>query len=126
MGTKTHPAFAAIRYVSERLDLPKTFKRDVYMHDRRAIRYQPVSRPFVWAIRDHGSHLVWMDGGMGKTSLTYVRSVQEMYPETWWYGWDGARLWPLQRDIGEVQKFAARFAPSDSHEHAAFFGPGPA
>ncbi len=109
--THPHPAFTAIRDVALETGLPTHFKADVFKHDRRALRHQPHDRPFVWALHDLGSFLVWVDGGLNATTHAFVRSVQEEYPATTWYGWDGVKLARLGQRVIDVVSFSTQFDP---------------
>lgn len=95
-----HPAYAALRSIAEKLSLPRRFKRDLIVHDRRAIRFQPVDRPFLWAIHEDGTHLVWLDPPNSKHStvklIELVRAIAEINDGIRWFRWDGIALIPYR------------------------------
>lgn len=100
----TFPAhYAAIRTEAQRIRWPKKFRRDLTFHDRRFLKDLPESEPFVWILREHGTHLVCPLRWKAKHSLAELLVVlntlrTEFSDEKRAYLWDGRFLIHLSHE----------------------------
>lgn len=95
---RTIAPFAAIVSEAERIGLPTAYHRDLWLHDRDALTANPL-RPFVWAIGQTGTTIVWCDlatvrnhGARGFfDARSMVRTLVQCSRETL-YHWNGRTL----------------------------------
>jgi hypothetical protein len=97
MKRTRNPAYAALLNVARTTECLASFRSDLIHHDRRAIDRNP-GHPFVWIVRDCGTHLVWCDtdanyGEFGRDAIAAVRCIIDIFEDTrGLYFWDGVRL----------------------------------
>lgn len=90
------PAFSTIMAESLSVGLPRLWKRDLTLWDRKTLSTQPSSVAFFWILREHGTHLIiWgKDGGMrsslraisnafGQSGLVYVYEDEKLVKVDW-------------------------------------------
>jgi len=88
--------YQAIRDEAERVGWPTTFRTDLTKHDRAWLANRDPSKPFVWILREGGTHICApgiIDGVFHKASQ-YGRMVSEAFrPHPCrFYLWDGVGL----------------------------------
>lgn len=90
-----HPAWRSILEAARALGWPALFEADLYVHDRVTLAKTPADRPFVWAIGETGTHILWPEPRSWRRAETasYVRAVRDMRPE--FFAWDGRGLQPI-------------------------------
>jgi hypothetical protein len=91
------PHFDAIVAEAERIGWPLQYRRDLYVHDRALLAQLDPSVPFLWIIREGGTHLygaTFTDDRPGRDASHFAKSVASTFAEPChFYTWDGRRLW---------------------------------
>ena len=90
------PHYAAIVVEAERVGWPTGYRRDLYVHDRNACARLPADVPFVFVLRENGTHLfpvTYRDGaGHGAPHFAVPCPAIFRYERSRVYTWDGSRL----------------------------------
>ena len=90
------PAYATIAAESVRVGWPTNYRRDLTLHDRRELATRGADvGPFLWILRDYGTHLVFPGPHAGGvTCATLARSVLTTWAadRTRCYSYDRGRL----------------------------------
>jgi hypothetical protein len=90
------PHYVAIETEAQRVGWPVAYKRDLYVHDRNALARLPRRVPFVFVLRDNGTHLfpVGERDGVGHDAAHFAVSCPDCFGRERCrvYTWDGARL----------------------------------
>jgi hypothetical protein len=111
-------AFEAMTLWAEQLNLPLRFKRDLYVHDRRALmslgsaasygyRYCGTARNcFAWGVSERGTTLIWCD------SDANLADCDDSLGGALWHWFDGRIL-----DRGSVAYVARKHSNWREHAH---------
>jgi hypothetical protein len=90
------PHWDAVLKEAERVGWPLKYRRDLYVHDRATLGMLDPSVPFVWLLREHGTHLseVTYVDGVGHDAAHFAESVPQIFrPQVCHvYTWDGRYL----------------------------------
>jgi hypothetical protein len=93
---KAAPHWDAILAEAERVGWPVKYRRDLYVHDRAYLNQLDPSIPFVWILREHGTHLndVTYVDGVGHDAVHFAESVPRIFSSERCrvYTWDGRYL----------------------------------
>lgn len=96
---KTPANYAALLAVSAARSLPRRFSTDLTRWDREALAVRDVAEPFLWCLRDDGTHLVFADERDNArptphTAPDYPAMLAEVFGAAacHWLWWDGAEL----------------------------------
>lgn len=82
--------FAAITREAGRLGLPKHYRRDLTRWDRRQLMgWTPESPPFVWAVRECGTHLILADRDGEHLPSTLCKTIGSLFEPAAWFYYDG-------------------------------------
>jgi hypothetical protein len=84
----THPNYLAILRVSEDLGLPRHFRTDLTVHDRKFVCEHSPKASFIWAVDEDGTHTFrlggvdpqWKINGRPAKARDFVRLVREVSP----------------------------------------------
>lgn len=119
-ATHPHPAFPAMLAESQRTGLPLTFKNDLLVHDSGWLTTQAPSHPFVWVLRDSGTHIVALDwsqseSGRIRDAAHMLASIADSFgvDRCRFFLWDGAGLQPmasLEAAQERVRDYLERYA----------------
>lgn len=123
---RRHPAYAMLLREAKRLGLPKHYKDDLLVHDRRFLGENDHKTCFAWGIRECGTHCVMC---VCNDAEDYVPMIEQSFYGTIWYFWDGHEL-IYCRDLDEIinrirgairrlPEFGIRFRGGELHVHAA-------
>ena len=82
-----HPAYVFLVQEARKAGLLPTFEPDVYIHDSSALESNSVSRPFVWFVGPHATHIVWCDRPLTNASALVADMVALVGPTILY--WDG-------------------------------------
>jgi hypothetical protein len=90
------PHWEAIVKEAERVGWPRDYRRDLYVHDRAHLGQLDPSEPFVWILRENGTHLFsasYVDG-VGQDAVHFATSTPQIFAPYVCriYTWDGLRL----------------------------------
>jgi hypothetical protein len=81
---------------AERVGWPVQYRCDLYVHDREYLNQLDPSIPFVWILRESGTHLndVTYVDGVGHDAVHFAESVPRIFTphECLIYTWDGRYL----------------------------------
>ena len=95
-------AYNEIKTEADRLGLPLSYRDDLVIHDYNAVKQYGSERPFLWGLRDLGTHLFpvaaedcWQEGGREG----WVGACSRTWPETRWYLWDGQQLLGIPSEL---------------------------
>jgi hypothetical protein len=90
------PHWDAIVAEAERVGWPLHYRRDLYVHDRASIAHTSASEPFLWVLRECGTHFcpVSFVDGVGHGASHFAESVPQIFgPKVCrLYSWDGRTL----------------------------------
>lgn len=96
------PAYATIAAESVRVGWPVAYRRDLTLHDRRELATRGADAgPFLWILRDYGTHLVFPGPHVGDvTCATLTRAVLTTWAadRTRCYSYDRGRLTEITPD----------------------------
>lgn len=92
-----HPAFALMLAESKSTGLPKNFTRDLTVHDHAWIEARDPKLPFLWCLRDDGTHTVALEPRAGRetgpnSAPQIFESLARGWPGASFYIWDGVAL----------------------------------
>jgi len=121
--------FRALRAAAQAKGWPTHFKRDLLVHDRRHLRKRDPEKPFLWVLRDSGTHIVdpeWTEREHGCMSWEHPAHIEQSSGSDCclWYWWDGYSLTQLSdaSDAKEHLSDAARLSALLQSVHSLFRG----
>ena len=85
--------YAALKSVADALDLPRSYKTDLTVHDRAYCEKAGRTAPFLWALYDHGTHVIQL--GPRMDAAHWVRIMAQNFTGLRWYLWDCITLFEL-------------------------------
>ena len=85
--------YASLKSVADALDLPRSYKADLTVHDKAYCDGAGRFAPFLWALYDCGTHVIQLGPGMG--AAHWVRSYESAFAGLRWYLWDSMTLFEL-------------------------------
>jgi hypothetical protein len=92
--------YHALRDAARAKGWPVAFKTDLTKHDLAFCRRYDASQPFLWVLRDAGTHVVTPDttDGVGHRCYAYPRFIAEAFGEAggFFYWWNGVTLRELR------------------------------
>ena len=90
-----HPAYQAIKSVSDKSQIIKAFHEDLTKHDKKSIEENPDSR-FLWFIYRNGTHIYFLDN----RKKNWLEAIFKSFPSTKNYAffWDGSDLHHITAD----------------------------
>ena len=76
------PHWDAILEEAERVGWPLNYRRDLYVHDRTELGRIDPSVPFLWVLREGGTHLyeVTYVDGVGHHAVHFAESIPQIFP----------------------------------------------
>jgi len=90
------PHWDAILAEAEKRGLPKAYRRDLYVHDRAHAAQLDSAEPFLWILRENGTHLLPLDyvDGVKHDIVHFAVSIPKIFAseELHVYVWDGRYL----------------------------------
>lgn len=82
-------AWTALKEEAARQDLPKAYHADLDTHDLKAVTDLGSNKPFLWALRECGTHLIPVDT---KDAHKWIKGIAQVWKDALWYHWDGVSL----------------------------------
>lgn len=96
-----YPHYAAIRDEATLLGLPTSFRRDLTLHDRRELAARDSREPFVWALSESGTQIVWpVRCGLGWPDP--IASLERCFRGVRLYTWNGRVLRRASADVAKA------------------------
>jgi hypothetical protein len=106
---KVHNIHDQMVQLAEEIGWPEMYRDDLYRHDLQALRKIDLDKPFVWVLRQSGTHLVPIKNTSDVLDLSSINKVFG-YSNPKWYAWDGESFYeaPYQNVYMWAMRYVSR------------------
>ena len=105
MSWKPDDPYDVILAKANEIGWPLHYRNDLLVHDRDALAEHDPALPFLWGIRECGTHLIFANRLEGRLSAEQI--TQAFGRDCRWFLWDGTALVPFEvrdYDSGTLDK----------------------
>lgn len=87
-------------------ELPKAFHNDLHVHDKAALEQYGNDKPFIWVIRECGTHFYALSRAHDDDVMNYLYMFRQHFIQERYFAlWDGERwAWPATDDLERFTK----------------------